>query len=98
MFAAVFAGAPDGFVVVFCELQGGLHLLIREKPVAMHVVQVIRTILEENANRLGRGFTNQRWINIAAAAAGDVRTKGDAGEAADVADDFAKLIRPLPGD
>src|SRR6266550_9517421 len=31
VFAAVFAGAPDGFVVVLGELQGGFHLLIREK-------------------------------------------------------------------
>src|SRR5438445_9941911 len=57
--AAVLAGSPDGFVIVLRKLQRGLHLLVGQKPIAMHIVQIIRSILKENPNRLGRRLANQ---------------------------------------
>src|SRR5205085_10533833 len=74
VFAVVAFGAPVGFVVVFGELQRRRHLLIRQEPVAMDVIQVVAAVLEENADRLGRRFADERGIEVAAAAARNVGT------------------------
>src|SRR5881394_4343218 len=91
-------GSPFGFVIILRKLQRRRHLLVGQKPVAMRIVQVIGAILEEHANRLWRSFANQRRIYIATAAAGYVWLECDAGKTADLAENFAKLIGPLPGD
>src|SRR3954469_3425692 len=90
--------APVRLVIIFRKLQCCRHLLIGQKPVAVRIVQVIGSILKKNPDRLWRRLPNQRRINIAAAAAGDVWFKRDAGKTADLAEDFAKLVGPLPGD
>src|SRR5437867_9152794 len=74
-------------VVVTPELQRGRHLLVRERPVPELIVEVARAVLQEDADRPDRGLPDERRVDVSAA---DVR------EAADVADDLAELIGPLP--
>src|SRR6266852_5430392 len=69
-------------VVVAPELQRGRHLLVRERPVPELVVEVVRAVLEEDADRPDRSLPDERGVDVSAA---DVR------EAADVADDLAEL-------
>ena len=64
------------------------HHLIRQHPVAVCVVEVMPTLLEEDAQRFRRGLAQQEGIVIAAA---DVR------KAAHMAEHLAEQVRPLPG-
>ena len=80
-------GAELEFVIVTHELQRRGHLLVRQRPVAVQVVEVFGAVLQENANRFLFRFPNQRRVDIAAA---------NVGEAADVTEHFAKFIGPLP--
>src|SRR6266540_1950140 len=57
-------------VVVAAELEGGRHLLVRERPVAEAVVQVVRSVLEENAYGPVRRLADQRGVDVAAADVG----------------------------
>ena len=52
MFPVVTAVSDDKFVLVSREFQGGSHLLIAQVPVAVGVIKVTTSILEEDANRL----------------------------------------------
>lgn len=90
MFSTMAAIAKNEAMIVAGELQGGSHLLIGQRPVAMEVVEIGGAILQEDAQRFGLllGFPDQGGVDIAAA---DIR------KTADVADDFAEFIRPLPG-
>src|SRR4051794_16695196 len=57
-------------------------------PIAELVIEIIGTVLQEHADRLGGGGTDHTGIAVAAA---DVR------EAADVTEYLAEHIGPLPG-
>ena len=71
-------------VVVAGKLQGRSHLLIREGPVSMQVVEVILTVLEEYPDRFGICLANQGRVDM---------TSSDVRETPDVADHLAKGIR-----
>src|SRR5262249_1555420 len=86
--AVVAAVAHHELVVVLHELQRRGHLLVRQRPVAVQVVEVVLAVLEEDADRLLLRLADHPRIDVAAA---DVR------ETADVAEDLAELVRPLPG-
>ena len=77
--------AEDELVVVALVFQGGRHLPIRERPVAMHVVEIRRAVLEENANGLLVGLADQGGVVVAAA---------DVGEAADEGENLPEEVRP----
>src|SRR5262245_55188864 len=76
-------------VVVAAELARRRHLLVRERPVPVLVVEVVRAVLQEDAHRPLRVLADQSRVDVAAT---DVR------EAADVADHLAKGVGPLPRD
>lgn len=87
MFAIVAAGAADKFVVVAAELERGFHLQIAQPPIAMAIVQIIATILQEDADiALGR-LADQRGIDM---------TATNISEAAHMAEHFVKIVGPLP--
>src|SRR5207248_3840303 len=86
--AGVALGAEVELVIVALELQRQGHLLVRQRPVAMFVVEVLRPRLQEDANRLLRRLANLAWVDVAAA---DIR------EAADMRQHLAEHLRPLPG-
>jgi len=65
--AVVAAFAVDEFVVVLCELQRGRHFEIRERPVAVSVVEVVAAVLQKDSQGLALRFANQRRIDVAAA-------------------------------
>ena len=56
MFAVVPLGTENEGVVVAGEFQGGGHVLIREGPIAVKIVEIVGAVLEEDAERLGGGF------------------------------------------
>src|SRR2546423_11456133 len=87
MFSVVAAIAEFELIVIPCKFQRSGHLLVRERPTAVQVIQIIRAILQKNANRLLWRSPNDRGINVSTA---NIR------EAADVAQDFAKRICPFP--
>ncbi len=87
MFAVVTAITVIQTIVVFGELQRCGHLQIRQRPVAPVAVQVVRPGLQEDADGLARCLADQRRIDVPAP---------DVGEAADVAEDFAERVGPLP--
>src|SRR4051812_9872595 len=89
MAAVVGAVAVFEAAVVAGELQGGSHFLIRERPVAELIVQIVRAVLQEDAERFVLGLANLFRINVSAT---------DVGKATDVAEDFAKRVGPFPGD
>src|SRR5688572_9302199 len=52
-------------VIVAHELERRRHVLLRERPVTMQVVEIVAAILQEHAERLG-GFSlpDQRRVNV----------------------------------
>src|SRR5437867_8842266 len=79
----------------------GEHLLIRQKPTAELVVDVVRTVLQKDANRFGWSTTDERGIQIAARShrlAVARRAIADRCVAADATDHVAKPSRPFPRD
>ena len=89
MISVVTAFAPIKFDVVLFKLQSRIHLLVRQGPIAMFVIQIVGPVLKINSNRLLVGFSNNARVSIAIA---------NVGEAADMAKDFSKLVRSLPSD
>src|SRR5207302_10312720 len=87
--AVVAAVAPGHLVVVALEFQGSCHLLVGEPPVAERIVQVAAAVLQEDADWFFGRLADDAGIAIAAA---------DIGVAADVAQDLAEQVGPLPGD
>src|SRR5437867_3139454 len=83
----VAAIAPGVVHVITRELKRRKHFLIREKPVASVIVQIVGAILKEHSDRPGFRLANQRRIIVASA---------EAHECADAGEDPAKGIRPLP--
>src|SRR5260370_20411748 len=88
MLAGVTAVAPNGFVVVLPGLERRLHLEVGEIPVAGGGVEIVGGVLEEYADVLLVGLADDARIAVAAA---------NVGEAADVAEDLAEHVGPLPG-
>lgn len=89
MFARMLSVAVNELVIVAFEFQGQRHVLIRQRPVSIFVIQIIGTVLKENADRFFLGLSDQEGINVSAA---------DVHETADHAEHFAELIGPFPGD
>ena len=88
MLSAVSAMAPDHPEIVVRKPQGRLHLFVGEWPIAMPIVEVVQAFLKEYPNGFGLRFSNPRRIDVPAP---------DVDEASDMAHDFLKGIRPLPG-
>ena len=88
MFRRVGAVAHDEVVVVVHELQCCGHLLIGERPIAVLVVEVTRSVLQEHAQRLVVRLANYRRVDVPAP---------NVCEAADMAEHSAVLIGTLPG-
>src|ERR1041385_5692199 len=57
--------------VVLLEPEGGLHLLVRQGPVPVLVVEVARAVLEEDPDGLGRRLPDQRGVDVPAADVGE---------------------------
>src|ERR1051325_3552439 len=93
--AAVETVAEDELVVVAGEREGFGERLVRERPVAVVVVQVVGAVLEEHANIALRRLADHGLVVMTALL--EVATIGDVREAADPAQHFVKLVRPLPG-
>ena len=87
MFRVMTTIAEDELVVISRKLKRGGHLLIREGPIAGLVIDVLRTVLQKDANRLALRFSNQGRVNMSAT---QIR------KASDRAQHFAKFIRALP--
>ena len=76
MFAIVTAIPFHIDKIVFSEFEGSSHGSVGEGPVTMQVIEIVATILEEDADRFLFGLADHAWINIATA---------DIGEATDMA-------------
>ena len=87
--SAVAAGAEHELEIVAHERQRAGHLLVRQRPVAVEVVQVVRAVLQEDADRFALGLADPRGVDVAAA---------DVGEAADLREHLAELVGPFPRD
>src|SRR5439155_16515945 len=85
--AVVAFGAELEFVVVTHELQRRRHLLVRQRPVPVQIVQVVRAVLQKHSDRLFLRLADQRRIVVSAA---------DVGETADMAEDLAEFFWPFP--
>lgn len=77
------------FVVVIQVLQGGGHLLVAERPVAVGIVEISPAILQPEAEGFALGGADQVGVGVAAA---------DVGERSDGGEDLAELVGALPGD
>ena len=86
---AVTAFGGDEFVIVFGEGEGFGHLLVGEPPIAVGIIEVLATVLKPDAKGSLILLPNERRISV---------TSPNVGEAADVADDLAEEVGPLPGD
>ena len=67
MVAAMSAGSPVVVHLIAGEVRAPFHLLIGHPPVAAVDIQVGAAILEENADRLRFGLTDQGGIHVATA-------------------------------
>ena len=76
MFAIVTAIPFDIDKIVFCKFEGSRHGSVGEGPVAMKVIEIVATILQEDADRFLFGLADHAWVDIATA---------DIGEAANMA-------------
>ena len=88
MFAAVRSAPPDHSEVVVHEGECGFHLFVGQGPVAVTVVEVVESVLEEDSDWLSFGLPNPRRVNVAAS---------NIDETADMTDDFPEGIGALPG-
>ena len=62
--------------------------LIRQRPIAVGIVQIVRAVLKKDADRFLLRLADQKRIDVAAA---------NVGKASNQADDFAELIGSVPG-
>src|SRR5262245_35466388 len=79
--------APGVLDLIAGEGEDPLHLLVGHPPVAAVDVQVLRAVLEEDTQRLGLIFADERGIDVAAA---------QAHVGADGAEDPAERVGTLP--
>ena len=82
-------GTHCELIVIPDEFECRRHVLIRQRPVAVEIVEIVLTVLKKDSERLWVSLSNERGIDMAAP---DVR------EAADVTDYLAEGIGPLPCD
>lgn len=82
------AGSADEFVVVAPEFQSFLHLQITQPPVPVLVVEILVTILEEDADVPLVFLANEGGVNV---------PSPDVGEAADMADYVLEEVGAFPG-
>ena len=75
------------FVIVAGEFERRRHFLIRQRPAAMQVVQVVRSILQKDSNRTLLRLAKECGINVAAS---------NIGKAAHVAEHLPEMIWPFP--
>src|SRR5262245_56401758 len=64
VFAVVPAVPEFEAVIVIGESQGGGHVLIRNRPAPVDVIQVTRAILQEDADRLPLSLADQGRVDI----------------------------------
>src|SRR5581483_2253961 len=94
---AVKAVPPLEFVIVTGKRERLRHLLIRERPVTVRVIQIVRAVLQKHADRFRRlRLADERRVVVAAFA--QRRAVGDVREAADPREYFAEFVRALPRD
>src|SRR6476620_10513866 len=70
--------------------------LVGERPVAVRVVQIVRAILQEHADRLARGLAYERLVVVSAFPYG--LSARDVREASAPREHLAELVRPFPRD
>src|SRR5437868_4819303 len=51
-------------VIVLGKFQGGSHLLVRQRPIAVRVIQIARSILHEDADWLRLGLADQGRVDV----------------------------------
>src|SRR4051794_39042249 len=81
--------------IVFLELQRIRKLNVLEGPTAVIVLEILRAVLEPDADVALRLFADLVGIDVAAVE--DSRFPLDAGEASDAGEDAAELLRLKPG-
>src|SRR5258706_890735 len=88
VFTIVSAGTVLKLVIVAGKLQRERHVLIRQRPTAVLVIEIAGAVLQKHTDWLHRfGFANQRRINVAAP---------DICKAANLAEHFSERFGPLP--
>ena len=65
MFTVMTAIPFDIDKIIFCEFKRGSHGSVGEGPATMEVIEIVATILKENADGFLFGFTDHARINIA---------------------------------
>jgi len=80
--------AEDELIIVLRERQRLRHLLVRERPIPVLVVEIARPVLQENPQRLLLRLADQRRVDV---------PSPDVGETPDVAQHLAERVRALPG-
>jgi hypothetical protein len=89
MIAVVCPFTEYKFYLVPSVREGGKHLLVSQGPIAVFIVKVVTTILQEYADRLfARALANQRGVIVPSV---------DVGKATNVTEDLAKLVGTFPG-
>ena len=88
MLAAVGTFPEHELEIVTGKRQRAGHRLVRQRPVAVEIVEIISAVLQKHAQRLALGFPDQCGIDVSAA---------DIHETADLAQHAAELVRSFPG-
>src|SRR5579872_6591499 len=91
---AVETVTEDELVIVAGKRERLRHLLRREGPVAVVVIEIVLAILKEDADGLPRRLADHRLVVVATFAAGGAG--GDVREAANPREDLAEFVRALP--
>ena len=81
--------AIDQLIIIFPEFQRRGHFLICKWPIAVLVVQISRSILQENTNGTDFFFSDERLIVVSSA---------NICKAPDMTQNFTKCIWPFPSD
>ncbi len=79
--------SEDEAVIIASEGERAGHLLVRERPVAVQVVQVVRTVLQENSDRLALRLADPSGNDVPAA---------NVHKAADLAQHLAEVVGSFP--
>src|SRR5262245_55469766 len=89
--AIVSAFAEDVFVVVILIFERRNEIEVPNHPIPAWTptAVVVRAVLHKDTNRFPIVCADDIWVFVSAA---------DVGEAADVADNFAELVGPIPSD
>ena len=71
MFAIVSTFPQDELVIITRELQCSGHVLVRQRPVAKLIVEIVAAVLQEDFERLFVGLTNEGRIDVTATDVGE---------------------------